>query len=62
MGEAAFAAWGWRVPFLASAGLLAISLWIRLKLSESPAFKRMAAEEGRLQGALPRGVRRAGPT
>ena len=47
VGEAAFAAWGWRVPFLASAWLLAVSLWIRLKLSESPAFKRMAAEEGR---------------
>ncbi len=46
VGEAAFAAWGWRIPFLASAGLLAISLWIRLKLSESPAFKRMAAEDG----------------
>ena len=46
VGETAFAAWGWRIPFLASAGLLAISLWIRLKLSESPAFKRMAAEEG----------------
>ena len=43
-GEAAFNAWGWRIPFLASAGLLAISLWIRLKLSESPAFKALAAE------------------
>ncbi len=43
-GEAAFAAWGWRVPFLASAGLLAVSLWIRLKLAESPSFKALAAE------------------
>lgn len=44
LGEAAFAAWGWRVPFLASAGLLAVSIWIRLKLSESPSFKALAAE------------------
>ena len=44
VGEAAFAAWGWRVPFLASAGLLAVSVWLRLKLSESPVFRRMHAE------------------
>ena len=41
LGEDAFAAWGWRVPFLISLGLLAISIWIRLKLNESPAFLRM---------------------
>lgn len=40
----AFDAWGWRVPFLVSAGLLAISIWMRLKLSESPAFAKMKAE------------------
>ncbi len=45
-GEAAFEAWGWRVPFLISIGLLVISLWIRLTLAESPLFKRMV-EEGR---------------
>ena len=44
MGEAAFAAWGWRIPFLASAILLAVSVWFRLKLSESPVFRRMHAE------------------
>ena len=44
VGEAAFNAWGWRIPFLASAVLLGISLWIRLKLHESPAFARMKAE------------------
>lgn len=43
-GEAAFAAWGWRVPFLLSVALLAVSVWIRLQLSESPAFQRMHAE------------------
>jgi MFS family permease len=37
----AFAAWGWRVPFLLSLILLGISLWMRLKLSESPVFQAM---------------------
>ncbi|MBK9431684.1 MAG: MFS transporter [Sphingomonadales bacterium] len=36
--------WGWRVPFLLSLALLAISLWMRLKLSESPVFEAMKAE------------------
>jgi MFS family permease len=39
-----FAAWGWRIPFLLSIVLLAISLWMRLKLSESPVFRAMKAE------------------
>ncbi|NJS15356.1 MAG: MHS family MFS transporter [Sphingopyxis sp.] len=41
MSTEAFEAWGWRVPFLVSILLLAISLWIRLMLSESPVFKAM---------------------
>ncbi len=44
LGVEAFDAWGWRIPFLLSFFLLVISLWIRLKLHESPAFKRMVAE------------------
>ena len=44
MGEAAFSDWGWRIPFLLSAILLAVSLWIRLKLNESPLFRRMVDE------------------
>lgn len=44
LGVEAFDAWGWRIPFLLSSLLLIISLWIRLKLNESPAFKRMVAE------------------
>lgn len=43
LGEADFAAWGWRVPFLFSIMLLAISVWIRLKLAESPAFAQLKA-------------------
>lgn len=44
VGEPAFAAWGWRVPFLLSVLLLALSLWIRLSMSESPVFQAMKAE------------------
>jgi MFS family permease len=39
-----FTAWGWRIPFLVSAILLAISVWIRLSLAESPTFQRMKDE------------------
>jgi len=38
LGEEAFAAWGWRIPFLASSILLGVSIWLRTKLGESPAF------------------------
>jgi MFS family permease len=41
-----FDAYGWRIPFLLSAVLLAVSVWIRLKLNESPVFRRMK-DEGR---------------
>jgi MFS family permease len=41
IGKEAWEAWGWRVPFIFSLLLLAISLWIRMKLSESPVFKAM---------------------
>jgi len=44
VGEEAFAEWGWRIPFLLSILMLAVSLWIRLKLAESPSFKKMKAE------------------
>ena len=44
LGEADFAAWGWRIPFLLSVILLAISVWIRLRLNESPMFQKMKDE------------------
>lgn len=44
MGEEAFADWGWRIPFLVSVFLLGISVWIRLSMSESPAFLKMKSE------------------
>jgi predicted MFS family arabinose efflux permease len=44
MGEDAFKAWGWRIPFLVSIVLLAVSLWIRMQLAESPVFVKMKSE------------------
>jgi MFS family permease len=41
LGEDAFKAWGWRIPFLISVILLGVSLWIRMQLSESPVFVKM---------------------
>jgi MFS family permease len=50
VGEDAFRAWGWRMPFLTSVVLLALSLYIRLKLEESPIFEQMRVE-GRISPA-----------
>src|SRR5512144_1834612 len=50
LGEDAFGAWGWRIPFLVSVVLLAISVWMRAKLAESPAFAKLQ-EEGELSHA-----------
>ncbi len=44
VGIEAFDAWGWRIPFAVSIGLLGISVWMRLKLTESPAFAKMKEE------------------
>lgn len=44
LGEATFAAWGWRIPFVLSILLLGISVWIRLSMNESPAFQKMKSE------------------
>ncbi len=44
IGEKAFADWGWRIPYAVSGVLLVVSVWIRLRLSESPAFARMKSE------------------
>jgi MFS family permease len=44
VGEDAFTTWGWRVPFLMSAILLVISVWMRAKLAESPAFAKLRQE------------------
>src|SRR3569623_983781 len=44
LGEEAFAAWGWRIPYLVSIILLGFSLYIRMRLNESPVFQRMKSE------------------
>jgi len=44
LGDEAFAEWGWRVPFILSIFLVAISVWIRLQMQESPAFLKMKSE------------------
>jgi MFS family permease len=46
LGEEEFNAWGWRIPFLVSVILLAISVWMRVKLSESPQFAKLQEEGG----------------
>src|SRR4051812_38496592 len=52
--DEAFAAWGWRIPFLLSAVLILVGLWVRLAVSESPVFleaQRLAEEKARETGA-----------
>jgi MFS family permease len=51
-GPEALAQWAWRIPFLLSLALLGLSLWIRVKLEESPVFQAMKAEGRTSQNAL----------
>jgi MFS family permease len=52
IGEDAFKVWGWRIPFLVSVLLLAISLWIRMQLAESPVFLKMKGTGGASKAPL----------
>lgn len=52
VGEDAFKAWGWRIPFLVSVVLLGVSLWIRMQLSESPVFLKMKGTGGTSKAPL----------
>ena len=49
LSDAEFFAWGWRVPFLASAVLVLVGLWVRLRLTETPAFERAVANNERVR-------------
>ncbi len=49
LDEADFLAWGWRIPFLASALLVGVGLWVRLRLSETPAFAHALANNERVR-------------
>src|SRR5690606_39531306 len=49
LSDADFVAWGWRIPFLASAVLVAVGLWIRLQLTETPAFQRAIERSERVR-------------
>ena len=49
IGDTAFFAWGWRVPFLASAVLVLFGLWMRLRLHETPAFAQAMAHDERVR-------------
>jgi MFS family permease len=54
MSDETFAAWGWRVPFLISIVLVAVGLYVRLKLEETPVFANEAKQRGTiaLQGGV----------
>ncbi|HWN40161.1 MAG TPA: MFS transporter [Gammaproteobacteria bacterium] len=49
LSDAEFLAWGWRVPFLASAALVAVGLWVRLTLTETPEFQRAIERQERVR-------------
>ncbi len=49
MSDAAFLAWGWRIPFLASAALVVVGLWVRLRIAETPDFQRTIERQERVR-------------
>lgn len=59
VGEEAFQAWGWRIPFLFSSVLLGLSLWIRLRLGESPEFQRLQRQKAVARAPLREAARGA---
>jgi metabolite-proton symporter len=52
LDDAEFMAWGWRVPFLASAVLVLVGLWVRLRIEETPAFQRAIAQDERVASPM----------
>ena len=60
LSEADFAAWGWRIPFLASAVLVGLGLWVRLRIGETAAFREALAHEAPVPVPLARLLSRHG--
>ena len=60
IGEQAFSDWGWRIPFLMSALLLCVTIYMGLKLNEAPMFKKMMAEGKASKAPLRRSLRQLG--
>ncbi|HUG73121.1 MAG TPA: MFS transporter [Steroidobacteraceae bacterium] len=52
LSDAEFMAWGWRVPFLASAVLVLVGLWVRLRIEETPAFRRAIEKDERVSSPM----------
>ena len=57
LGEQSFVAWAWRVPFLLSAALVAIGLYVRVTIAETPAFRALLAKRQRAEVPLVEAVR-----
>src|SRR5690606_17580302 len=49
LSDEQFFAWGWRIPFLASAALVIVGLWVRLRISETPAFQKALEQQERVR-------------
>lgn len=49
LGEVAFAAWGWRLAFLASGALIGVGIWMRARVSESPAYQAYVARRAQVE-------------
>lgn len=62
LSDASFRSWGWRVPFLASVVLVAIGLYVRVSLSETPAFRELAARQATIRVPVSELLRRRAAT
>jgi MFS family permease len=52
LSDAAFESWGWRVPFLLSGALIAVGLWIRLTIAESPLFQELERDDTKARAPI----------
>jgi MFS family permease len=52
LSDAAFESWGWRVPFLLSGALIAVGLWIRMTIAESPLFQELEQDDTKARAPI----------